>query len=255
MNKYLCAIIAFLTAIHFSSLATAAETRIYVAGPIPGFSNPKPIEGRDGLNIDIMRAILDRLGEPYKIDLVPWNRAITMANVGKAAAVFTCSYRKEREQTLIYSEPLRDLTVGILTRKGYFDKPLLSLNDLRNQTVGVTRGFSLQAELEDNGIIVKETKSNTQAIKLLERGRFDFLYVFADISLMILRQQKIDDRFDFYTFRKEPTYICFSKQLPDAESLTKKFNAAMAEVKADGTYEKIANSYWIHRVTISGNGK
>jgi len=202
-----------------------------------------------------MRAILNRLGDPYKIDLVPWKRAITMTNVGKAAAVFTCSYRKEREKTLIYSEPLRDLTVGILTRKGHLAKPVSSLKDLKGEGVGVTRGFSLQAELEENGIDVKETNSNTQAIKLLERGRFDYLYVFADISLIILRQQKIDDQFDFYTFRKEPTYICFSKKHPDAETLVKRFNAAMAEVKADGTYDEIANSYWIHRVTIAGGAK
>jgi polar amino acid transport system substrate-binding protein len=104
------ALIAFLAAMFFSPLATAAEPLIYTAGPIPGFSNPEPVDGRDGLNIDLMRAILDRLGDPYKIDLVPWKRAITMTNAGKAAAVFTCSYRKEREETLIYSDPLRDLT-------------------------------------------------------------------------------------------------------------------------------------------------
>lgn len=59
-----------------------------------------------GLATRVVRAVFERLGEPIRIDWLPWKRGYALTLEGRYAATFPYIHSPEREALFHYSEPI-----------------------------------------------------------------------------------------------------------------------------------------------------
>ena len=181
-------------------------------------------DGQDviGIDADIAQAIADKLGLKLKIEDMEFDSIITAVSTGKAD--FSDTYANG-VQVIIVKE---DSTIA---------KP----DDLKGKKIGVqlsTTGDLTATDKFGKDSVVQYNKGN-DAVMALTQGQIDAViidnepaksYVAANKGLKILDTE----------FLNEDYAACISK---DNAGLTKAVNKALAELKADGTLQKIVDKY------------
>jgi polar amino acid transport system substrate-binding protein len=203
-----------------------------------------------GIALEIVENAFERMNKPISIRLLPWAKAVRHIKKGKADAIFTAFKNPDRESFADFSrEVLVHQTVSLFVRADSnitFDGDLKKLS---SSTFGVVRKVSYGKIFDDalkkkqiKQIVVSETgEENMQ--KLLE-GRFDILVSNRFGALHILNQMdKIDEVRELKPeLESVPSYIAFSKKR-NLSSLRDQFDAVLKEMKRDGTYNRIIESY------------
>lgn len=223
--------------------AVADEPVPLVAAIIPGSIEPDLKLGAMGLNADLVRAAFKKAGLETSIDLLPWRRAKMIAEVGRAAALFTCSYRSEREQYFLYSSRIRTIRKGIYTLVQNSDAELRSLSDIGNKSVGVTAGYNLQDELDDAGIAYNKASNDSELVSMLFTGRSHYIYAAEDIVSQILGRLNRRAQVRFFHLNSDDLFVCFSRKWPGVAGIAKSFELGLKGIRADGTFDQIFKRY------------
>lgn len=196
-----------------------------------------------GLYPSLLAAVFSEMGEPVMIAALPWKRVLLGIDEGKVGAAGM--YRTAaRERIYDFSEPLFVERIGVYYNSRH---PVVfkSIKDLHGLRIGVITGWSYGDEFDrarsEGKFSVESVPSDLQNLGKLERGRIDvaLLIIDAAASLMnaeqsqhLLRGEKV--------LIENPTYLAFNRR-DRRTGLLSKFNAAMAELRANGVYAKIAS--------------
>jgi len=81
-----------------------------------------------------------------------------------------------------------------------------------------------------------------QAFDMLLNGRLDHLYSFR-APIDFIARHETGEIPPYSELRSSPYFICLSKKLPDTAAMLPKINAAIAEMRADGTFDAIQRRY------------
>jgi len=139
-----------LFCLSLSPLSTAfAETLHFVTEEYAPFNYTEG--GRIiGITIDQIEAISAAAGIDYTLDIMPWARALAMAEKQPGTCVFTAGYNRERAERFAWITPLLRDEMVLLKRKDGTPRPA-SLEEARTMKVGAQRGdFAVEA-LEEIG--------------------------------------------------------------------------------------------------------
>ncbi len=212
-----------------------------------------PYQYQDGAQVrgfvaDIVREAFRRIGEPVHIVIYPWGRALAMAEDGRADAIFTLYRTPEREALLDYSrQVLAQQTVSLFVRKGQairFDGKLDSLSAYRFGVVrSVNYGSAFEQALKQGHIHVAEiAASGEQNMDMLLANRFDILVSNRLGAWDILKRRHAELQVSELRPAVEdiPSYIAFSRK-PSLSGLRDRFDAALAEMRQDGSYARMMN--------------
>jgi len=209
------------------------------------------VDGRPtGMLVDLVNEAFRRTGHSVEIKLMPWARCLKDAETGEVDGVFSSFKLPERERFLAFSkEALTIQVIAFFARSEStqsFDGDLAALRDVR---IGVITGTSY-GELFDaavrNGVLrnVEQTNSIESNLKKLVLGRVDLVpsyrYVALDTAkrLQLLAQiREMSPPLD-----SVPTYLAFTK-VRNLSKRSEEFDAAMASMKKDGTYDHIIGRY------------
>ena len=225
-------------------LVTAEELRIYTIEE-PPFNFTDAQGNLTGISVDYVCEIQRRLKNDSPIQLMHWARAYEIAQKEKNVILFTAARAK-------YREPLFRWVAAVARNAWRFYTvnnqllPLEDLNALKSVTgIGVLRSGARQAYLQERGFEnIVSTKSLIQLNKMLDKGRLPVIF-FAEAGLATMsRKYKIDvEKFNsIYTVYPPASFILMSK--PSNEALFERWKETAEDIKADGTYEKIA-SKWV----------
>lgn len=133
-------------------------------------------------------------------------------------------------------------TAAALSACGGSAKKIESIDDLAGASIGVqlgTTGDIYATDYEDKGSTIERYNKGADAVLALSQGKIDCViidnepakaFVAANEGLKILDEP----------FAEEEYAICIAK---DNDELTEKFNTALAELKEDGTLDKIIANY------------
>ena len=99
------------------------------------------------------------------------------------------------------------------------------------------------------GLDVDYAHSEEQNIKRLQLGRIDLTPLPSTIGWYLIKKlfpAKVAE--NFYTLKKPlissaPLHVMTSKNYPDNENLMARFNAALAEIKNNGTFAELVNRH------------
>lgn len=209
-----------------------------------------------GMGVDLVREGLARIGHQATISIVPWKRAIHMARYGEADAIFYLVRNKEREQWFHFpGEHLVMETTVMLKRAGENLDISLKRTDYRCVRIGLGLGYYYGQKLTsflDRATfesVEKAPNIATNYSKLQER-RIDVFLSDLTLARRFLKKCAPGGEVDIITdkagnplvFDSVKSFLAFSKATMSRETADA-FSKALTAMKADGTYDRIANRY------------
>ena len=198
-------------------------------------------DGQDviGIDADIAQAIADKLGLKLKIEDMEFDSIITAVSTGKAdLGLAGMTVTPDRQKNVDFSDSYATGIQSVIVKE---DSTIAKPDDLKGKKIGVqlsTTGDIYATDEFGKDSVVQYNKGN-DAVMALTQGQIDAViidnepaksYVAANKGLKILDTE----------YATENYAACISK---DNAGLTKAVNKALAELKADGTLQKIVDKY------------
>jgi polar amino acid transport system substrate-binding protein len=231
-------------------MVNAQERPVYV---LAGLSNYPPYSYSEagsirGIDVDVAKEAYHRAGLEVEFVLLPWKRLLDSARRGTVDGTLGAFITEEREAYLDYIDevPLRWIQMSLFTYKSSTLKNS-DLNDLRNRSIGVNRGFAINVEFDQaaqkKDFNLVPGNDISQLLKMLSMQRLDgvvhskgpALYYIHKLGLtnLILIKRPVTE--------KRGGFMSLSRAIESEERLgvKAKLQKAMQEMLADGTLDKI----------------
>lgn len=241
-------IAALVLALMISLTAVSALADTLVMCTNASFPPYEYVEGDKvvGIDADIAAAICEKLGYDLQIDDMEFDSLIAAVQSGKADfAMAGMTVTEERQQMINFSDSYATGIQSVIVKE---DSDITSVDDLfaegANHTVGVqlstTGDIYTTGDIEEAGLgTVQRFPNGNEAVMALVNGKIDCVvidnepakaYVAANPGLKVLDS----------SYAVEDYAAAIAK---DSTELLEKFNAALAELKADGTIDAIIAKY------------
>ncbi|MBL4835416.1 MAG: ABC transporter substrate-binding protein [Pseudomonas sp.] len=244
MKSYKKVLLAVTAAMVFSAPALADKLRIGTEGAYPPFNMIDSSGKVTGFDIDIAKALCERMDAECSIVISDWDGIIPALNTRRFDfLVASMSITEEREQAV-------DFTMPYYTNKLQFVAPKKSdfkvdEASLKGKTIGAQRATIAGQWLEENmGDVVDIRLYDTQENAYLDMnaGRIDGVLADAFVQYEWL-QSEAGANFEFKgepVFSNDKIGIAVRKDDP----LRERLNEALQEIVDDGTYAEINAKYF-----------
>ena len=230
------------------SAPAPAPARVYVVGTDAAYA---PFESQNekgeivGFDIDVVKAVAAKAGIEVKFVNTPWEGIFNALNQGdRDLLVSAVTITDERKQTMDFSAPYFDAQ-QLIAVKG--NSKVAKFDDLKKLKVGVQTGTTgdeavtkLQGKTSAN---IKRFESTPLALKELEAGGVDA--VVADNGVVIhYVNNNAGSKFKTVA---DSSFTPEQYGLPVKKGNTEllgKLNKGLADIKSDGSYDKIYAQYF-----------
>ena len=202
-------------------------------------------DGLAGFDVDIVSEALKRLGRSVAVSFMPWKRALEMAERGTYDGLCSCSYMKEREARLVFSDELGAVSAGLFARSEDALAGISSIADLKGRKVATVGGYNLETELMKAGADVQPTSSDKNALDMLVAGKVDLLYGYQLTTQHFIASDPRSRAIAYKEMKRNPYYFCLSRELPGAEATMQGFNRSLSEMAKDGSIQRILARYHV----------
>ena len=246
MKKKLLMLLASILPVFFVFTGVKADDTIDIV-----FDNAyAPFEFKDsdqvykGLDVDIINEVAKRSGWKMNQSFPGFDAAVNAVQSGSADALMAgTTITEARKQVFTFSDPYFDTKIIVATTKA---NKISSYEDLKGKTLGVKNGTAAQTFLEENknkyGFSIKTFDTGDLMYNSLAAGSVNAV-MDDEAVIQYAIQQGQDLSLDI---PGEPigSFGFSVKKGSKYEYLVDDFNKALAEMKEDGTYEKIMNKWF-----------
>ncbi len=231
-----------------ASAPAPAPVKVYVVGTDAAYA---PFESQNekgeivGFDMEIIKAVAAKAGFEVKLVNTPWEGIFNALGQGdRDMVVSAVTITEERKQTMDFSDPYFDAQQLIAVGE---KSKVTKFADLKKLKVGVQTGTTgdeaVTKLLGKNSTNIKRFEGTPLALKELESGGVDAVVADNGVVINYLANnpggkfKSISDK----EFAPEQYGIALKKG--NAELLAK-VNKGLADIKADGTYDKIYTQYF-----------
>ena len=195
----------------------------------------------DGFDIALIKAIGEKAGYEVQIQDMEFDSLVSSIGNKIDVAIAGMTVTEERKNMVDFSDPYYEAVQNVIVPKG---SAIATAADLEGKKIGVqlgTTGEFIADEIE--GADVSAYNKAVDAVNDLNNGRVDCVIV--DKNPAAVFGAQFSDKVDVidgtaFGFEQEDYAIALPKG--DTE-LADKINNALAELKADGTYDKLVQQY------------
>jgi len=218
-----------------------------------------------GIDLEVFGLVMERLGIEYEVDLLPWNRALKLIEIGEADALLSAAYSDDRASFIDYTPEQRAHGVDGATPRAYlhatdgvlFVRTLLkdvfhfeSVDQVARDgyRVGVNQGYRYSVEIDNADWNKTSHVAEEDSFTALLNGEIDVLLAYKDIGLTIREELGLQDEISVVEgpppFRNY-LFLVFSKNsdYPDVDGLQRRIDEEFIKIHESGEYEEIYNSY------------
>jgi polar amino acid transport system substrate-binding protein len=254
MKKFLLVSLSLLLAVVLAACGTSnsdsKETngagKVYKVGVDTTYPPFEFKEGDQykGIDIELIKAIAKNQG--FKINLTPmdFGGIIPAMQANQLdVAIAGMSITDERKKVVDFSSPYFDAGLTVVVKKD--NKDIKSVNDLKGKKVAVKKGTTGAKYAQDNasklGIEVVQFNDSPAMFQEVSNGNADALiedypvisYAIAqkDLGLKIVGDRLNGDKYGIAVLKGQN------------QDVLKKINKGLAELKKDGSYDKIIKTY------------
>ncbi len=229
--------IAFL-----SITSVSAETITIVTGEWAPFLSENLPGGGPVNNIITEAYKVEGIDVDYKY--YPWKRAEFMIESGTALGSSCWSDAPERRSFAVVSDPMvSSREVFIFMKKNLPNFDYTNLEDLKKYKLMSLAGYSHEKMFQEAGLNTDSTRDAETALRKLEKGRGDLMCENEAVMAGLIRELFPGRESEFgmskTAFQDKPLHLLFSKKFPDMDKYRNTFNAGLAKIKQNGTYDKI----------------
>ncbi|QTA84696.1 substrate-binding periplasmic protein [Desulfonema magnum] len=201
----------------------------------------------EGIDIEILRLMGDRLKLDLKITQCDWVYCLRMMKNGRADIISSALKRPEREAYLHYIEPpyLLKSTKLLYLPKGQGHR-IRTYEDIQNLHIGVLKDSAYFLPFDTDTRIRKTAVRKTeQLLLMLKNSRLDAFIGTEIVADYLIRHGNYDGLFEKSVFRYDTEtafHFAISKKSLFASYLPQ-FNNAMASLIKEGLIESIIKKY------------
>ncbi|ELX10936.1 extracellular solute-binding protein family 3 [Janthinobacterium sp. HH01] len=205
---------------------------------------PASMQGPDGVTgreTDKVRELMARTATRYKIELFPWKRAYLMAQNQPHTCVYSTSRTPEREKLFKWIGPT-DEAEWVLWGRADHEFPLKTLEDARKLRIGTYIGDARDEYLRSRGFNVEPVSNDLANPHKVLLKRIDLWAVGMRTGSPGPSQQEWADKVvPLLVFNRIKVYLACHPSVPD--ELVDKLNAALAEMRRDGSLARLERKY------------
>lgn len=209
----------------------------------------KPMEWMEkeevvGFDADLIKTIAKQMNVEVKLKNVVWSDIFDeLYNKKHDIIISSVSINDERKKTMAFSDPYYESMPVILTTKGLKIK---TAKDLSNKKVSVQKETTADKLITENVANVKLVKFENVDLALESFAKKEVDAVVLDAPVILdYAKQKANPEYevvkDESLFAKEQFGIITRK---DDQALMADINKALAEIKANGEYQKVYDKYF-----------
>lgn len=194
----------------------------------------------DGFDMAFVKAIGEKLGVEVKVENMEFASLVSSigSKIDISAAGMTVT--EEREKTVDFSDAYYEAVQYVILP---VDSDIATADDLIDKTIGVQLGTTGDIMAEDFTANVAQYNKAVDAVNDLVNGRVDCVII--DKNPALVFESKFEGQvvvvdgaqFDFEVEN-------YAIALPKGDTvLADQINAAIAEIKADGTFDELVKTY------------
>lgn len=226
-----------------SSADNATEKDVLVFGTNAEFP-PFEYLGDDGepagFDIALINAIGEKMGVAIEIQNMEFASLVAATGTKIDGVIAGLTVTDERKEAVDFSDAYYEAVQYVIVPK---DSTIASADDLKNRTIGVqlgTTGMFIAEEIE--GATVQSYNKAVDAVNDLNNGRVDLVIIDRNPAEVFVSKfpEKIV-ALEGAQFGFEPEEYAIA--LPKGSDLVQKVNDALAELKADGTFDALVAEY------------
>lgn len=196
-----------------------------------------------GLDVEAARESFAVSGYEVKFVMVPWLRAVMLAETGRVDAVLSIKETQERKEKLLFSDSL-GYTKSVFFKLSSLNIAPTNLNQLKKYTIGILADYPYGKKFNDIKFpklsVMISDNAQLRNLKKLKAGRVDL--VACEINLCNYLINKYPDELSGIDYIKtvdieeiHPYYIAFSKSnMARSQELLQKFNEGLKKYIAEG---------------------
>ncbi|MCS7220684.1 MAG: basic amino acid ABC transporter substrate-binding protein [Anaerolineae bacterium] len=195
-----------------------------------------------GFDVDLIKALAERAGFEVELINTKWDGIFTALAAGEFDVVCSAAtITEERQQTVDFTDPYFNAGQSIAVLES--NTEIKGLEDLKGKRIGVQLGTTGDIEASKiEGAEVKRYEEITLAFQALANGDVDAVINDAPTSAAIIKANpELKAKLVGEPFTNEFYGIAVNKNKPEIRDA---LNKALAEIKADGTYDRIYQKWF-----------
>ncbi len=202
-----------------------------------------------GVFSELVTAAFKEAGIELQISFFPWKRCEAYVKVGQTSAAFPYSITAERKTYAYFSDPVADTTTVFFYNKKKHAAPIQFkvLNELQPYTIVGVLGYFYTEKFKKAQLNVKYVATEKKALELIFFQRYDLLPLSSIVGWNMIKQNYGADYSSFTTcstpLSTDSLHLMVSRQYQGSLEIVQKFNAALARIRKNGTYQKIMSAY------------
>ena len=202
----------------------------------------------NGFVAALSREAFRRAGYELNIKFMNWNRALELSKKGKFDGILGAYYSEERAAHFVFPAPVSQNQESFIAKKGA-GITFAAVEDLKSYKIGGLLGSAPIAELKKAGLRIEATADELSSLKKLNAGRIDLAVMGRqNLNYAMANQdgfKELNGAFDILEppFKAYDLFCPITRKRDDARAIADKFNTALEEMKADGTYDEILTRF------------
>lgn len=205
--------------------------------------------GPQGFSVELLRLMAAGAGLALEIQVLPWQRAMQMAEAQPASVLFSLTRTPEREAQFQWVGPIAQRRVLIYRLASRSDLKLSQLGDLGNARIGVVRESAADRQLQaaglKPGVELEQGLDDATNVRKLLAGRMEYVALLDWAAAWNLRQHKLPYDTLYAVMEHDTTKSYWYGLRPDADpALVRRLQAELDTLKRDGRYERLRQRYF-----------
>jgi ABC-type amino acid transport substrate-binding protein len=200
-----------------------------------------------GIDVDILAAVAEDQGFSYELQPLGFNAALQAVQARQADAIIAgMSITDERKETFDFSDSYYDSTVCVAVKS---DSTISGLEDLRGQSVAVKTGTMSESwanslkdaygfttvQFDNSDVMYQDVIAGNTSACFEDTPVMSYAITAGSVDLKIVGEAEATSEF--------ATPYGFAVNKGENSELLQMFNTGLANIKANGTYDKIVSTY------------
>lgn len=199
-----------------------------------------------GLDYDVSREVLRRLGIDLELEFLPWKRCLLALEQGHADGILGIFHLPEREASMLFvEEPLSEVELVLFYARNR-PYPYRSLEDLRDLVIGISPGYWYNDEAFRTSTLFSREEAPTHEANLgkLIRHRVDLVVNDRRAGRYLSAQLGLLDRVDYNrkALGHDRMYLALRHD-PKLAQLAEDFAAELRRFKREPAYAELQQHY------------
>lgn len=198
-----------------------------------------------GLNIEIINEVFSRIGLSPSYVRRPWKRSLDGIKHGDFTALCAAFKTPERDEFAFFPTRHLSLETNWVITLVNSDVEVDDVDDLGKYNIGIVSGYSYGPAFDAmKGVNKSELPNEKALLDMLLSGRVEAIVGCDLVFNHLAKKLGVEHRLKYQLeLSSDPLYLVLSKKVAGNELLNTKISAALSELVADGTYQKILSRY------------